>query len=119
MIRCLIGTTCAVALSSFVACGSPPGELVARLHWPDHELPAAPSAVDELRFVLRGGDGFEQRAAVSATAGAWRSLPLAAGRYRLEAVAIADERPLLRAVTDVSVSSEQISRVDLQMEPLK
>jgi hypothetical protein len=75
--------------------------------------------MDELRFILRGGDGFAERAAVSASAGAWRSPPLAAGLYRLEALAMADGRALLRAVTDVSVRSDQVSLVELQMGPLE
>ncbi len=119
MSRKVATAVCAAAFFCFSACGSPPGALQARLHWPENRLRAAPSAVDELRFVVRGGEGFERRAAVPAAVGAWQSPPLAAGRYRLEAVALADGQALLRAVTEVSVNSDRISRVDLQMEQLR
>lgn len=118
MTRIRLATLSALTVLALAACGEPPGSLEAQLHWPARLVAAAPAELSELRFIVRGGGGYEHRRAVPATAGAWRSDPLAAGTYRLEAVALAGESPVLRAVTAVTVHAGRVSRVDLVLEPL-
>lgn len=110
-----------VALAALLAaCGSGSGQLAAELVWPQNPPGAAPpSSVDELRFLLQGGDGFLVRTSVTISEGRWRSGPLNAGRYRLEVVAAASGIAAYRASTEATVDDDAMTIVQLALEAVR
>lgn len=110
-----------VALAALLAaCGSGTGQIAAELTWP--QVPprsAPPTSIDELRFSLRGGEGFLVRTSVPMSEGRWQSGPLQAGRYRLEVVAAAGGIATYRASTEATVDDDALTTVQLALEAVR